>query len=70
MEATIDEKEIKKTFAGYKRKVVEIAGEIHDIVEDTLWTDYDKLPLLSQKIQDAMQDVSKMRALHDFYPKR
>ncbi|MDD5406606.1 MAG: CCE_0567 family metalloprotein [Sulfurovaceae bacterium] len=66
METIIDEKEIKKIFAGYKRKVVEIAGEIHDIVEDTIWTDYNKLPILSQKIQDAMQDVIKMRAEHDF----
>ncbi len=66
MEAIIDEREIKKTFAGCKRKVVEIAGEVHDIVEDTIWTDYNKLPILSQKIQDAMQDVIKMRAEHDF----
>ncbi len=66
METIIDEKEIKKTFAGCKRKVVEIAGEIHDIVEDTIWTDYDRLPILSQKIQDAMQDVIRMRTEHDF----
>jgi Zn-dependent M16 (insulinase) family peptidase len=66
METIIDEKEIKKSFAGCKRKVVEIAGEIHDIVEDTIWTDYNRLPILSQKIQDAMEDVIKMRAEHDF----
>jgi len=34
------EKEIKK----------EIAGEIHDIVEDTIWSDYVRLPELSRKI--------------------
>ncbi len=66
METIIDEKEIKKSFAGCKRKVVEIAGEIHDIVEDTIWTDYNRLPILSKKIQDAMEDVIKMRAEHDF----
>ena len=66
MEIIMDEKEIKKTFAGRKRKVVEIAGEMHDIVEDTLWTDYHKLPILSQKIQDAMQEVLQMKASHDF----
>lgn len=66
METIIDEKEIKKTFAGCKRKVAEIAGEIHDIVEDTIWTEYDRLPILSQKIQDAMQDVISMRAEYDF----
>jgi hypothetical protein len=66
METIIDEKEIKKTFAGLKRKVVEIAGEVHDIVEDTLWTDYNKLPILSQKIQNAMQDVIEMKASYGF----
>ncbi|MDD3774773.1 MAG: CCE_0567 family metalloprotein [Sulfurovaceae bacterium] len=66
METIIDEKEIKKTFAGLKRKVVEIAGEVHDIVEDTLWTDYNKLPILSQKIQDAMENVIKMRSEYHF----
>lgn len=66
MEIIMDEKEIKKIFAGRKRKVVEIAGEMHDIVEDTLWTDYHKLPILSQKIHDAMQEVLQMKASHDF----
>jgi len=45
-----EEKEIKKEFAGYKRKVTEIAGEIHDIVENTIWSDYVRLPELSRKI--------------------
>lgn len=33
----MDEKELKKELARLKRLAVEIAGEIHDIVEDTLW---------------------------------
>ena len=32
----MDEKELKKELARLKRVAVEIAGEIHDIVEDTL----------------------------------
>lgn len=66
MEEIIDEKEIKKIFAGAKRKVVEIAGEIHDIVEDTIWVDYDKLPILSNKIQEAMVEVERMREEYEF----
>ena len=31
----MDEKELKKELARLKRLAVEIAGEIHDIVEDT-----------------------------------
>ena len=34
MGLTDEQKEIKKEFAKYKRIVTEIAGEIHDIVED------------------------------------
>ncbi|MDD5359237.1 MAG: CCE_0567 family metalloprotein [Sulfurovaceae bacterium] len=66
MEQEIDEKEIKKIFAGAKRKVVEVAGEIHDIVEDTIWVDYDKLPILSKKIQEAMVEVTQMREKYEF----
>lgn len=66
MDTTIDEKEIKKMFAKQKRIVTEIAGEIHDIVEDTIWVDYDKLPILSAQIQEAMIEVVKMREQHEF----
>jgi enamine deaminase RidA (YjgF/YER057c/UK114 family) len=66
MDATIDEKEIKKMFAKQKRKVSEIAGEIHDIVEDTIWVDYVKLPALSEQIQDVMSEVVKMREQYEF----
>ena len=60
------EKEIKKEYAGYKRKVVELAGEIHDIVEDTIWTDYERLLTLSESVQVAMKDVVDFKAKHDF----
>ncbi|WP_419770947.1 MAG: hypothetical protein ACNI3C_03925 [Candidatus Marinarcus sp.] len=58
------EKELKKELAMYKRKVVEIAGVIHDIVEDTIWTDYVKLAGLSHDIEAAMQKVIDFKALH------
>lgn len=62
----LDEKEIKKEYAGYKRKVTELAGEIHDIVEDSIWIDYVKLPELSQKIDKAMQPVLELKAKYAF----
>jgi hypothetical protein len=66
MGLTDEQKEIKKEYAGYKRKVVELAGEIHDIVEDTIWTDYEKLLTLSESVQVAMKDVVDFKAKHDF----
>ncbi len=66
MKLTDEQKEIKKEFAKYKRKVSEIAGEIHDIVEDTIWSDYVKLPKLSQDVAIAMRDVNEFKAQHDF----
>ena len=66
MALTDEQKEIKKKFAGYKRKVSEIAGEIHDIVEDTIWSDYVKLPKLSEDVAVAMKDVNEFKAQHDF----
>ena len=59
-----DQKELKKELAKYKRKVVEIAGVVHDIVEDTIWTDYDKLPKLSEEIVEAMKEVNEFKAAH------
>ena len=66
MALTEEQKEIKKEFAGYKRKVTELAGVMHDIVEDTIWTEYDKLPVISAQIQEAMKDVNDFKAKHNF----
>jgi hypothetical protein len=63
---TEEQKEKKKELAKYKRKVVELAGAVHDIVEDTIWTDYDKLPDLSEKINVAMKDVIDFKEQHPF----
>ena len=51
-----DVKELKKELAKRKRMAVEIASEIHDIVEDTLWTDAVKMPELSEKLLAAVND--------------
>jgi uncharacterized protein YeaC (DUF1315 family) len=66
MALTEEQKEIKKEFARYKRKVTEIAAAIHDIVEESIWTDYQKLAGLSRDVELAMQEVINFKAKHDF----
>jgi NADH:ubiquinone oxidoreductase subunit E len=63
---TDEQKEAKKELAKYKRKVVELAGVVHDIVEDTIWTEYDKLPELSEQIAVAMKDVNEFKEQHPY----
>lgn len=65
-ELTPEQKESKKQLAKYKRKVVELAGVMHDIVEDTIWQDYDKLPKLSEDILVAMDNVNKFKQEHPY----
>jgi len=55
-------KALKKEFAKRKRMAVEIASEIHDIVEDTLWTDYIKMPELSEKLKVAVEEANSFKA--------
>jgi hypothetical protein len=55
-------KELKKELAKRKRMAVEIASEIHDIVEDTLWTDYIKMPELSEKLKVAVEEANSFKA--------
>ena len=57
-----DVKELKKELAKRKRMAVEIASEIHDIVEDTLWTDYVKMPELSEKLRAAVEEANRFKA--------
>ena len=66
IELTAEQKELKKELAKYKRKVVELAGEVHDIVEDTIWTDYVRLPKLSEDIKDAMKVVNEFLEQHPY----
>lgn len=61
-----EQKEIKKELATYKRKISEIAGEIHDIVEDRIWSDYAMLPSLSEDIQKSMKEMLEFKAQYDF----
>lgn len=36
-----------------KRLATELAGEVHDLVEDRLWQDYEQLPDLVEKTRQA-----------------
>ena len=51
-------KDAKRELAKLKRQAVEIASEIHDIVEDTLCTDHVKMPELAEKLKAAVQEAN------------
>ena len=55
-------KEKKKELAKLKRQAVEIASQIHDIVEDTLWVDYVKMPDLSAQLVQAVEEANTYKA--------
>jgi hypothetical protein len=55
-------KDQKKELAKRKRIAIEIASEIHDIVEDSLWVDYVKMPKLSEKLVAAVQEANQFKA--------
>lgn len=59
-----DVKEMKKELAKLKRMAVEIASEIHDIVEDTLWSDHVKMPELSKKLVEAVDEANRFKEEH------
>jgi hypothetical protein len=54
-------KELNKELARRKRIAIDIASQIHDIVEDTLWVDYEKMPGLSEKLVAAVQEANRFK---------
>jgi hypothetical protein len=60
-----DEKDLKKELAKLKRIAMEIASEVHDIVEDTVWTNHVKLPELSKKLYEAVEEANAFKAAHN-----
>ena len=54
----------KKELARLKRQAQELAGAIHDIVEETLWQEYEQLPALSQKLVAAVERAEAFRQQH------
>jgi hypothetical protein len=57
-----EKKELKKELAKRKRMAMDIASQIHDIVEDTLWTDYVNMPELSEKLVAAVEEANRFKA--------
>ncbi|MDA3946315.1 MAG: CCE_0567 family metalloprotein [Helicobacteraceae bacterium] len=55
-------KALKRELAKRKRLAVEVASEIHDIVEDTLWTNHVKLPELSEKLRALVEEANTFKA--------
>ncbi len=55
-------REFKKEYAKRKRLAIEIASEIHDIVEDTVWTDHVKMPALAEKLVEAVEYANAYKA--------
>ena len=51
----------QKILAKKKRIIMEVAGQIHDVVEDTLWSDYHRLPELSQSMLELMADLQQFK---------
>lgn len=54
-------KDVKKK----KRIVTDWASQIHDVVEDTLWTDYNRLTELAQSTIAACEDWKAAQAKLD-----
>lgn len=52
----------KKELAKLKRLAIEIASEIHDIVEDTVWTNHVKMPELAEKLYTAVEKANSYKA--------
>ena len=51
----------QKIMAKKKRIIMEVAGQIHDVVEDSLWSDYQRLPELNQSMLELMADVQQFK---------
>ena len=55
----------QKELAKMKRQASEIASKIHDIVEDTLWSEYKELRPLSDEIIAAIEKYYAFKKEHN-----
>lgn len=53
----MDAAEQKKELARLKRLATELAGQVHDIVEESLWTRYSELPGIAAELVKACKKV-------------
>jgi len=61
----MEKKEARKEFAKRKRLATELAGQVHDIVEERLWDDYTKLPNLSEQLVKAVNEAMEFKKAHN-----
>jgi len=55
-------KALKKDVNKKKRIATDWASQIHDVVEDTLWVDYQKLPELAEKTIAACEEWKEAKS--------
>ena len=55
-------KALKKDASKKKRLATELASQVHDLVEDGLWTDYDNLPSLAEQTRAACVEWAEANA--------
>ena len=58
-------KTLRKDASKKKRLASDIASKIHDLVEDTYWTEYDQLPALAQEAIAACEAWAEAQKLFD-----
>jgi hypothetical protein len=61
-EATMSDEDKQREIAKKKRICMEVAAQIHDIVEENLWTDFEQLPVLSEKLVILVKDYKVANA--------
>ncbi|MDR3347489.1 MAG: hypothetical protein LBN32_02635 [Helicobacteraceae bacterium] len=57
--------EPKKELAKLRREAQEIAAKIHDIVEDTLWSEYESLLPLSKELIERVKKFYAFKSEND-----
>jgi len=58
-------KALKKDASSKKRIATDWASKIHDVVEDTLWTEYPNLPELAAQAVAACEEWASAQAKYD-----
>ncbi|MGL4207394.1 MAG: CCE_0567 family metalloprotein [Aeromonadaceae bacterium] len=51
----------KQELAKLRRQATELAGAIHDVVEESLWQEYGRLPELSAQLVKAVEKAEAFR---------
>lgn len=57
-----DDKALKKEWAKLKREASDLAAEVHDIVEERLWSDFERLPALADQLKAACERANAFKA--------